>query len=185
MAPLNSTDMTPQNSDIAPTGRQSDGEMISPNAQATPTHHSFLGTFPPEIRNEIYKLLLCNPLLADASVDMDETFDEEGNLDEIPIVPPVQYGLCPAVLRTCKQIYEEASVVLYEHNTFYFVCRGPWEWHDYHGILGMAPLCPLYKRNYDSRVGHGTGLLKNIPAVRRVKNWKVFLNASDVEGKLV
>jgi hypothetical protein len=147
--------MTSQASNQVPATGPPDNQMLSTNVHARPTYGSFLDTFPPEIRNEIYKHLLCNPLLEDTAAEIDA---REGNEDEnddeeqtSPTAYFVQYGLSPAILRTCRQIYEEASIILYGHNTFYFVCRGPWEWSDYHAYVGIAPLCPLTRRCCPSR----------------------------------
>jgi hypothetical protein len=169
--------------------------MLSADSHASPTCRSFLDTFPPEIRNKIYKHLLCSPLLADAAAEID---DGEGNEDEnddenkiSPAAYPVQYNLFPAILRTCRQIYEEASVILYEHNTFYFVCRGPWEWSMYHSCVGIVPLCPLTRRcpilvdACQLNMEDGMAGFEDVPAASKVRHWKVYVDACGVEGKLV
>jgi hypothetical protein len=64
-----------------------------------PEFKNFL-SLPLEIREEIYSYLLTT----DAPVTIDPTEDEPSA------------GLTPALLRTCRQVYEEAAPILYKHN---------------------------------------------------------------------
>jgi len=63
----------------------------------------FLEKLPLELRNEIYSLLLINPLLGEAA-----------STDVVS-----RFKLSPAILQTSKQIRDEASVILYGENTFW------------------------------------------------------------------
>jgi hypothetical protein len=81
------------------------------------TGSPFLDKFPLEIRNEVYKHMLCNPILAEP------TFVQRTDKWCLSWPHYVAYDLSPAILQTCRQIYEEASIVLYERNTFYLICR--------------------------------------------------------------
>jgi hypothetical protein len=118
--------------------------MVSthPQASSAPANGSrFLDVLPPEIRNEIYKHLMRSPLLADA-------IGSEERTRGTPTAVWTDYGLSPALLRTCRQAYEEASVILYEYNTFYFICNEPWSTDPEPGTGAPLPiaLCPLTRR---------------------------------------
>ena len=63
----------------------------------------FLKRLPLEVRDEIYKLLLKSTLLNDPEL----------------IRTLIGFQLSPAILRTCKQIYEEGQRILYGSNTFF------------------------------------------------------------------
>jgi hypothetical protein len=60
-----------------------------------------ISLIPAEVRNTIYELLLINPNLGRASHN-----------------PWDEYGLHPAILRTCRKFYTEASAVLYGQEFF-------------------------------------------------------------------
>ncbi|PVH78697.1 hypothetical protein DL98DRAFT_655909 [Cadophora sp. DSE1049] len=75
----------------------------------------FLGRLPPEIRLQIYRLLLVNPMLADtSSITEDDCNGAYTN-----------YDLHPQILTTCRQIQQEACEVLYGENIFIMVCLDP------------------------------------------------------------
>lgn len=74
----------------------------------------FLETIPIEVRIEIYKYLLRNPILGEP--DSIHTGFSSGYSSKI------KYGLTPGVLGTCQRIYEEASLILYEQNTIFIAC---------------------------------------------------------------
>jgi len=131
---------------------------------------SFVDTFPPEIRLKIYGLLLINDDLADISIVWD---NKDG--------ATAKYDLCPAILRTCRQIYTEAVEVLYSQNTFAIDCIGN-AWDD----LGPAFPSPLTrfsqyeggakaKVKYDDKLSQKDGYkrIRPIPALSRILHWKV------------
>lgn len=116
----------------------------------------FLEKIPIEVRNEIYKILLVNDILATGlSLYKQDGFplirsalgslyrnDLEYRGFEIIGVdfPAIQkYNLTPAILRTCRQIYKESSSILYGCNTFFAIC------------LGGRFLSPVVRRVYESR----------------------------------
>jgi hypothetical protein len=69
---------------------------------ADPNEPSFLTTFPPEIRNKIYEELL----IQDGPIEVPDRHDL-GKL-----------GSCITLLRSCRQIYNEASSTFYGRNDF-------------------------------------------------------------------
>ncbi|CAD0081507.1 unnamed protein product [Aureobasidium vineae] len=76
-------------------------------AQRTP---AFL-TLPAELRNTIYALLLTAP----THVKQSRRIATRGLCSDY-ILPPLD--LCPALLRTCRQIHDEAASILYGANQF-------------------------------------------------------------------
>lgn len=151
-------------------------------SRAPGTGSQFLDILPPEIRNEIYKYLLSNPLLADAIGSNQITHGT-------PTAVWTPYYLSPALLRTCRQIYEEASVILYEFNTFYFICNEPWidDFDPETRILLPIALCPLTRR-CQGKLNSGEMSLDNVPGMGKARRWRVFLNtwiSSDGPGKCV
>lgn len=90
--------------------------------------HSFLSTFPPEIRNTLYKMLFrrsepvvlhdseaCHPMCP-------RRFDDGGDYnpaseDEIQIFRH-HFGQSLSILRCCRQIHHESAAILYGKNTF-------------------------------------------------------------------
>ena len=74
----------------------------------------FLETITIEIRIEIYKYLLINPILG--VPDSILTGVSFGNGSKI------KYGLAPGVLGTCHKIYVEASSLLYGQNPILIAC---------------------------------------------------------------
>ncbi|KAK6004886.1 hypothetical protein QM012_007665 [Aureobasidium pullulans] len=75
--------------------------------QRTP---GFLG-LPAELRNTIYTLLLKAP----AHVKQSRRIATRGLCSDY-VLPPLD--LCPAILRTCRQIHDEAASILYGANQF-------------------------------------------------------------------
>ncbi|KAL2075153.1 hypothetical protein VTL71DRAFT_95 [Oculimacula yallundae] len=122
----------------------------------------FLECIPLEVRKLIYRYLLINPDLADIQSVMHCAKNE---LDH----PSQAYELSPAILRTCHQVYIEASDILYGSNTFI-------------ADLGQ-PLCsPLLRtRVFDDTVyGHSYKPIRIMrpatfdkPAVRKARRWKL------------
>lgn len=89
-------------------------KLKTPKAEQAPAPiiHTcpFLTKFPPEIRNNIYGYLLANPKLGDKYLP---------SMSDIH----TNYHLSLEILRTNRQVYTEASKVLYET-------------HDFSGIIG-------------------------------------------------
>ncbi|TGO49884.1 hypothetical protein BCON_0197g00160 [Botryotinia convoluta] len=71
----------------------------------------FISRLSTDVRTQIYSYLLLNPLLSKAEcISADTDFGIQQ-----------RYELEPSILRTCKEVYGEASTVLYGLNTFYLV----------------------------------------------------------------
>ncbi|THV46543.1 hypothetical protein BGAL_0378g00010 [Botrytis galanthina] len=71
----------------------------------------FISRLSTDVRTQIYTYLLLNPLLSEAecvSAESDFGINQK-------------YELEPSILRTCKEVYGEASTVLYGLNKFYLV----------------------------------------------------------------
>jgi hypothetical protein len=131
---------------------------ISPN-----TTCSFLKKLPLEMRNQVYGLVLINEDLA--------TFRELSEYDDYR-TKSFQYGLAPALLRTCRQINKEGSKVLYESNVFLIYFRNGLPW---------TPLVqPLRYDGTPAHLRNISGLL-NLPNFQRVKQWKVLINVKSAE----
>ncbi|ATZ52987.1 hypothetical protein BCIN_08g06010 [Botrytis cinerea B05.10] len=71
----------------------------------------FISRLSTDARSQIYSYLLLNPILSKAECISPET---DFGIKQ-------KYELEPAVLRICKEVYGEASAVLYDLNTFYLV----------------------------------------------------------------
>ncbi|PQE28428.1 hypothetical protein CJF30_00008138 [Rutstroemia sp. NJR-2017a BBW] len=127
----------------------------------------FFTVLPPEIRDRIYKKLLCNPILASpSSVTRDSLFGEE-----------LEYDLHPQLLRVCRQIYDEASRILYQCNTFYIACcycREPDLGNDPH--IEVSPLTRRINGRLHFRDGPTDTIYNNAMHVRKVKHWRVILS---------
>ncbi|ESZ93169.1 hypothetical protein SBOR_6448 [Sclerotinia borealis F-4128] len=96
---------------------------IDPNARpGIPSRNSknHLLNIPREIRDEINKYLLTNPILGKgSSVTM---IAKPRQPSWIKVVTSPKYDLHPAVLRVCKQMYQEGLHILYERNVFFMDC---------------------------------------------------------------
>jgi len=165
---------------------QNPEDTTSQASETALTGSSFLDIFPSEIRNEIYKCLLCSPILADASAITVQDHEHAPSTLRFP-----NYNISPAILRTCRQIYEEAIVILYEHNTFYFVSHIPRSstccdrCHPNNGPM----LCPLTRWYPDLTGGcrmEVDGVFTNLGSIHglnKIRHWKICLNACDFLGK--
>ncbi|KAF7879484.1 hypothetical protein EAF04_000680 [Stromatinia cepivora] len=81
---------------------------------------------PQEIRDEIMSYLLVNPILGQGnSVTVEAGPFRDGNRE----VTSPKYDLHPAVLRVCKQMYQDGLYMLYERNTFIMDCTN-WMYRD-------------------------------------------------------
>ncbi|PQE07372.1 hypothetical protein CJF32_00005246 [Rutstroemia sp. NJR-2017a WRK4] len=127
----------------------------------------FLTALPLEIKDSIYQKLLCNPILASpSSVTRDSLFGEE-----------LEYDLHPQILRVCRQIYDEASRILYQCNTFYIACchcREPDRGDDPH--IEVSPLTRRINGRLDFRDGPTDTIYNNAMHVRKVKHWRVIIS---------
>ncbi|KAI9646037.1 hypothetical protein NHQ30_005475 [Ciborinia camelliae] len=84
---------------------------------------------PPEIRDEIYKFLLVNPMLGQgSSVTTVANPVLSGTAWKKEVTAP-KYDLHPVVLRVCKQMHQEGLRMLYERNVFYMDCTN-WIYRD-------------------------------------------------------
>jgi hypothetical protein len=124
---------------------------------AAPTPCYLLKKIPIEIRNQIYGHLLVNPLISQPdSINRSSTHGTITKLD-----------LWPAILRVNRQIYNEASVILYGSNTFRVECL-------YRHIHPMSTIT----RKIDTCGHHETyASMASVPAARKVKNWKLVITA--------
>jgi hypothetical protein len=93
---------------------------MGPNSTKTKTESSedtkicyFLNKFPREVRDKIYKLLLVNEVLSNPRALCSEWAHVN-----------VKLNLSTAILLTCRQIYEEASEILYGDNKFVACVHG-------------------------------------------------------------
>ena len=94
-------------------------ETPKPCNRTCPVASTFL-TLPPEIRLQIYSLLLING--SDLVQEGDENTGQERfmlptKIGEFIVEGP-GYGIDPTILQTCRQIYREANPVLYSQNVF-------------------------------------------------------------------
>jgi len=78
-----------------------------------------LEKFPLEIRRMIYAHVLTFPGPIVLVENPDQTHASDGGQLQLRALPSAR-GLSPALLRTCKGVYNEAISYLYEENTFQF-----------------------------------------------------------------
>ena len=83
---------------------------MTSETMAAPRPSAFL-MLPAELRNTIYALLLTAP----AHVKQSRRIATRGLCSDY-VLPPLD--LCPALLRTCKQVHDEAASILYGANQF-------------------------------------------------------------------
>lgn len=128
----------------------------------------FLRRLPLEIRIMVYEELLYRPNLSHYNL-------QEYNWERRCWT---SCQLSPAILRTCRQIYVEASVILYESNTFATICM------EKEGYLPETPFnisCPLTRHHSNKPLGKPispssalTDILA-IPGFRKVRSWKMII----------
>ncbi|RDL31999.1 uncharacterized protein BP5553_09401 [Venustampulla echinocandica] len=142
---------------IQPTCAPSQSQSFSP---------SFLG-IPRELRNEIYKLLLVDPVLGEYSSVCE--YDHFGGRS--------QYNLHPAILAVSHQIHNESSNILYGHNLFFITLLDDIEWLPSDILLSISPIT----RYQHHQCGHGEekalSLRSAVAAISKVKRWRVVLSA--------
>lgn len=126
--------------------------------QAAPGQEcQFLDKLPRELRDKVYRHELFNPNLAERIIIEQDASGSRGESFE--------YKLTPALLRTCKQIYREASYILYRENTFLISFAG----------RRACPICPL-TRYPSSRQGFNQSYPHPSLKVRR---WKIDVDLSN------
>lgn len=113
----------------------------------------FLKKLPPEVRDEIYKLLLVNPELGKNEAAMPDRFH-------------TKFGLQPAILRTCRKISDEALAVLYKENSFAISCLG-----EAMHVFDNYVHCPLTRHSAVC-----VNSFKEIRGFSQVRNWTVVLS---------
>jgi hypothetical protein len=131
------------------------------------TLQTFLTALPLEVREKVYKKLLCNPILASpSSVTKDSLFGDE-----------LEYDLHPQLLRVCRQIYDEASRILYECNTFYIACCHCYEPSPVENpLIEVSPLTRRINGIMDLPDGPTHTLYNNAMHIRKVKRWRVIIS---------
>ncbi|TGO17970.1 hypothetical protein BTUL_0013g00430 [Botrytis tulipae] len=143
---------------------------ISRRKQITRTEStkSALDKLPLEVRRMIYKELLVNPVLGTMkAIEADTEFGTEAI-----------YGLTPAILRTCRSIYKEASEVLYDQ---IFIIKCDYNYRG--GSVGQRPLmsCPCPILRYEYKL---TSLFTRLEipvkssAMTQARSWKVLVDSS-------
>lgn len=129
----------------------------------------FFKKLPLEMRREIYKHVLFNPLL--------------GQTDAI--VPQLNsgatqsYELSPALLQVSKQMYEEASDALYGSNTFIVSCLGQGD-DEYELDTARLVQCPLTRYRYSGSYVTLDAFVKK-SQFKKVRNWRIMI--SNFAGK--
>ncbi|KAI9646029.1 hypothetical protein NHQ30_005467 [Ciborinia camelliae] len=113
-----------------------------------------LRMIPIELRYRIWKQLLVNPDLGEAS-----SVTEKENRGA-----KTKYGLTPAILRVCKQTNVEGMEVLYRENTF-VVCDSIS--HDYQILRSACPLTRYEQVEHQSKI------------FTYVRNWRVILRTEN------
>jgi hypothetical protein len=136
----------------------------------------FLETIPVEVRIEIYKYLLINPILGKPDCIHGGFSSRYGST--------LKYELTPGVLGTCHQIYLEASPILYGQNTILIACveaaiLSVWrsEWIQYINLSPLTRYC--HDGDHDGETMDEKIQLEKIPAFARVKNWKILVSRLD------
>lgn len=120
----------------------------------------FLTMIPLDIRNAIYTLLLHNDVLSQRASTIDFR----------------SYHLTPEILQTCRQIYDEASRVLYGSNKFFVDCS-----------LSHMIFSPL-ARNFSKGgtiAGHFAlaSQIRDIPSIKRAKQLIILLQPNKYKGQ--
>ncbi|KAH7305632.1 hypothetical protein BKA65DRAFT_578488 [Rhexocercosporidium sp. MPI-PUGE-AT-0058] len=121
----------------------------------------FLERTPVELRRKIYFYLV----VSDKTSDL----EPELTVDEYRIHgASLKYGLTPAILLTCKQIYAEASEMLYADNTFAIECT-----RYYRDKTTLGP-CTLSRHHLPGNYEQPQlPIIQNLPAFDKVQHWKV------------
>lgn len=137
---------------------------------------------PKEIRRQIFRYLLTNPELGEAST-VSQSADYGAN---------AKYELSPAILRVCKSFHEEGLSILYGSNIFFIEflpevnevsldVRLP--------ITTCSPLTRWINGSSDKRrpgevlrVSSEGSYLVTIPAITCVRKWRIVLSGKTLDG---
>jgi hypothetical protein len=144
-----------------------------PSHEPQPICH-FLKKFPIEVRNKIYELLLVNPILRHCTSTLSEL---ESNATGWGFHTEYRkYGLSPNILLTCRQVYAEASKILYGSNSFYVLYLRPQVDHGctHRGFVGDLPLCPLGRVDSSNEIQK----LAELPSIEKVRHWRVVISVT-------
>lgn len=168
MASLPSRTNPPQHDTVA---LASDGILPHPSVQSSEPRSAciFFHKFPLEVRRDIYKYLLVNPMLGHSEME-DRTYGDNGQSKYI------EYDLSPSLLRTCRQMYIEAADVLYGCNTYYLYCF-PDVLHEW----DFNPPCPILRHH---------GFYPTLPpfnenkAATKVRYWKILVSSYSKESSI-
>jgi len=125
----------------------------------------FLRTIPLEVRNLIYEHLLISDILS-SKKSIYRSFAKR------PIPSPDPHGLHPNILSASRQIYEEASAVLYGNKNTFFV----------EFVYERAASSPLFRSQQHVGTWRYTGaryyhILRNA-AVKKVKSWRIQIGTA-------
>ncbi len=126
----------------------------------------FLEKIPREVRDHIYKLLLVNEVLA-TNRSIDRTSSRTNGINYIP---EKKFDLAPQLLRTCSQIYAEASKMIYESNTFILDC-----------VEHMTIFSPILRHamaNGSVSYSVTSSQFDDHLATKKAKHWKFVTGAS-------
>ncbi|PVH73010.1 hypothetical protein DL98DRAFT_59310 [Cadophora sp. DSE1049] len=130
----------------------------------------FLTKLPLEMRRKIYFHLVVSQNTSDF------TRNANGNY-----ATSVQFGLTPQILRTCKQVYIEASEMMYSGNTFTIKCLGPN--FSCHSIGEIGP-CTLSRHPAAGETEQNLfSSVKDLPAFEKVQHWKVIITPDNPSDK--
>ncbi|KAF7909378.1 uncharacterized protein EAF01_003096 [Botrytis porri] len=132
------------------------GNTSTKKVSSSPTGCSFFDKLLVETRCMIYELLLVNPILGKSCSVADRTCLPRSSPSHGATQPPLKFELEPQVLQVCREMYSEASDILYGSNTG----------------MEMTPITRHY-----NRLGHGHLFLFDHPAVVKVKHWRVIVSS--------
>jgi hypothetical protein len=149
----------------------SDGILPHPSVQSSKTRSAciFFDKFPLEVRRDIYKYLLVNPMLGHSEME-NHSYGDNGQSKYI------EYDLSPSLLLTCRQMYIEAADVLYGCNTYYLYC-----FPDIPHVWEFNPSCPILR--------HGDTYSTQPPfnenkAAAKVRHWKILVSSYSKESSI-
>ncbi|KAE8447265.1 hypothetical protein EG329_010959 [Mollisiaceae sp. DMI_Dod_QoI] len=181
-------DMTLEQLQAALKKAQRDQEILEAklgiNNQPSDTKHNpcrLLDVLPAEIRNRIYNLLLLNSDLSQRKSIISVRAPQVGRT--------ATYNLTPALLQTCRQIYNEASAILYGSNVFLIDCSNnrfvasPILRHCSHPLPHPAQQTENAFSNFvqptKPPISYSAqpDYLKTFVAVAKVQRWKVLVSA--------
>jgi hypothetical protein len=125
---------------------------------STPSASPFIRLLPLEIRRQIYKLLLVNPVL--------------GTIEAVKLSKRdrPRKDLSIEILKICRQIYREASEILYDQ-TFAVNCTGKCS-----GVVTPLSELPYFEPSEGAK---GVHIRVNRDTLRKVRSWNIFIYAYD------